>query len=51
MTSATFTKLSDGESLVHIEDNVRSKDVFIMEPTSHSDIDYLMELLFTTDTL
>lgn len=51
MTAATVTKFSDGETRVHIEDNVRGKDVFIVQPTSPPVNDHLMELLVIIDTL
>lgn len=51
MTAATVSKFSDGETNVHIEDNVRGKDVFIVQPTSPPVNDHLMELLVIIDTL
>lgn len=51
VTAAVVTKFSDGETRVHIEDNVRGKDVFIVQPTSPPVNDHLMELLVIIDTL
>lgn len=51
MTSAIVSKFSDGETRVAIEDNVRGKDVFIVQPTSPPVNDHLMELLVLIDTL
>lgn len=51
ITSAVVSKFSDGETRVHIEDNVRGKDVFIVQPTSPPVNDHLMELLVIIDTL
>eukprot|EP00177_Eucheuma_denticulatum_P002937 GFKZ01005279.1.p1 GENE.GFKZ01005279.1~~GFKZ01005279.1.p1 ORF type:complete len:371 (+),score=57.43 GFKZ01005279.1:337-1449(+) len=51
ITSALVTRFSDGETRVHIEDNVRGKDVFIVQPTSPPVNDHLMELLVIIDTL
>lgn len=51
MTAAIVSKFSDGETRVHIEDNVRGKDVFIVQPTSPPVNDHLMELLVIIDTL
>lgn len=51
LTSAIVSKFSDGETRVHIEDNVRGKDVFIVQPTSPPVNDHLMELLVIIDTL
>lgn len=51
MTDATVCKFSDGETRVSIEDNVRGKDVFIVQPTSPPVNDHLMELLVLIDTL
>lgn len=44
-------KFSDGELSVEIEDNVRGKDVFIVQSTSTPGNDHLMELLITIDAL
>lgn len=51
MTEATVSRFSDGETRVAIEDNVRGKDVFIVQPTSPPVNDHLMELLVIIDTL
>lgn len=51
MTVAEVSRFSDGETRVHIEDNVRGKDVFIVQPTSPPVNDHLMELLVIIDTL
>lgn len=51
MTSAVVGRFSDGETRVAIEDNVRGKDVFIVQPTSPPVNDHLMELLVIIDTL
>lgn len=51
ITSAIVDRFSDGETRVHIEDNVRGKDVFIVQPTSPPVNDHLMELLVIIDTL
>lgn len=51
MTTAVVSKFSDGETRVHIEDNIRGKDVFIVQPTSPPVNDHLMELLVIIDTL
>lgn len=51
LTTAVVGKFSDGETRVHIEDNVRGKDVFIVQPTSPPVNDHLMELLVIIDTL
>lgn len=51
MTAAKVSKFSDGETRVAIEDNVRGKDVFIVQPTSPPVNDHLMELLVIIDTL
>ncbi|MBY0405435.1 MAG: ribose-phosphate pyrophosphokinase [Cyanobacteria bacterium] len=46
---ATLGKFSDGESQVRIEENVRGKDIFIIQPTSSPTNDNLMELMFMID--
>ncbi len=42
-------RFSDGEVMVDIEENVRGKDVFIVQPTSAPTNDNLMELLVLAD--
>jgi len=44
-------KFSDGEVSVEIDDNVRGKDVFIIQPTCAPTNDNLMELLVLADCL
>lgn len=44
-------KFSDGEIFVSIKENVRGKDVFIVQPTSPPVNDNLMELCIIIDTL
>jgi ribose-phosphate pyrophosphokinase len=44
-------KFSDGELSVDIDDNVRGRDVFIIQSTSTPGNDHLMELLITIDAL
>ncbi len=51
MTNANVSQFSDGETRVSIEDNIRGKDVFIVQPTSPPVNDHLMELLVIIDTL
>ena len=51
MTNANVSQYSDGETRVSIEDNIRGKDVFIVQPTSPPVNDHLMELLVIIDTL
>ncbi len=40
---------SDGEIFVQIRENVRGKDVFLLQPTCHPVNQHLMELLIMTD--
>jgi len=47
----SITKFSDGEIGVKIEENVRGKDVFIVQPTCHPVNANLMELLIILDAL
>lgn len=42
-------RFSDGEVQVEIDDNVRGRDVFIVQPTSSPANDHLMELLIMVD--
>ncbi len=48
---AVVGRFSDGEIMVEIEDNVRGRDVFVVQPTSHPTNDHLMELLVMIDAL
>ena len=45
------TKFSDGESHVEILDNVRGRDIFVIQPTCAPTNDNLMELLIMVDAL
>ena len=46
---AGVSRFSDGEINVEIMDNVRGRDVFIVQPTSPPTNDHLMELLMMAD--
>jgi len=48
---ATVEKFSDGEIMVEILDNVRGKDVFIVQPTCMPTNDNLIELMVMTDAI
>ncbi len=48
---ATVGRFSDGEVMVEIDENVRGKDVFIIQPTCKPSNRNLMELLVMTDAL
>jgi ribose-phosphate pyrophosphokinase len=48
---ATVDRFSDGEIVVEIEENVRGRDVFIIQPTCSPANEYLMELLVMIDAL
>lgn len=48
---ATVGRFSDGEIVVEIEENVRGKDVFVIQPTSSPANEHLMELLVMIDAL
>ena len=45
LTKALVGRFSEGEIRVHIEENVRGKDVFIVQPTCRPANDNFMELL------
>jgi ribose-phosphate pyrophosphokinase len=47
--NARVGRFSDGEVQVEIDDNVRGRDVFIVQPTSSPANDHLMELLIMVD--
>ncbi len=46
-----LSRFSDGEILCEILENVRGKDVFIIQPTAHPCNDSLMELVLMADAL
>ena len=48
---ASVGRFSDGEISVEIQENVRDKDVFIIQPTCAPTDEYLMELLVMIDAL
>ena len=48
---STIEKFSDGEIMVEILDNVRGKDVFIVQPTCMPTNDNLMELMVMIDAV
>ena len=49
--NADVGKFSDGEISVEIKENVRGKDVFIIQPTCEPTNDSLMELLLMADAI
>ena len=48
---AVVGQFRDGEVQVELEDNVRGRDVFVVQPTSAPTNDHLMELLVMIDAL
>ncbi len=48
---ATVGRFSDGEIVVEIEENVRGRDVFVIQPTCSPADEHLMELLVMIDAL
>lgn len=48
---ASVGRFSDGEVAVEIEENVRGKEVFVVQPTNAPSNDNLMELLVIVDAL
>ncbi len=48
---ATVGRFSDGEILVEIGENVRGRDIFIIQPTCAPTNDHLMELLVMADAM
>ncbi len=48
---ATVGRFSDGEVTVEIEENVRDKDVFVIQPTCAPTNEHLIELLVMIDAL
>ncbi len=51
MGQADLTRFSDGEIFVKIHENVRSADVYVVQPTCSPVNDHLMELLVMVDAL
>jgi ribose-phosphate pyrophosphokinase len=51
MGNATVGQFSDGEIAVEINENVRGKDVFILQSTCAPTNDNLMELILMVDAL
>jgi ribose-phosphate pyrophosphokinase len=48
---ADLTRFSDGEIFVRVNDNVRSADVYVVQPTCSPVNDHIMELLVMVDSL
>ncbi len=48
---ASVGQFSDGETMVEIQENVRGRDVFVVQPTCEPTNDTLMELLVMIDAL
>src|SRR6478672_7836315 len=46
---ATISSFPDGETYVKIEENIRGRDVFIVQPTCPPTNQHLMELLIMVD--
>jgi len=49
--NASVGQFSDGETMVEIQENVRGRDVFVVQPTCEPTNDNLMELLVMIDAL
>ena len=49
--ASTVSKFSDGEIMVKINESVRGRDVFIVQPTNAPSDTNLMELMIMTDAL
>lgn len=49
--NASIDKFSDGEISVELNENVRGKDVFIIQPTCSPANDHILELLLIADAL
>src|SRR3546814_19184241 len=47
----TVGRFSDGEVMVEINENVRGKDVFVLQPTCAPTNDNLMEIMVMIDAL
>ena len=49
ITEMLVSRFSEGEIRVQIKENIRGKDVFVIQPTSQPTNDSLMELLIIAD--
>ncbi|MCL4110003.1 UNVERIFIED_CONTAM: hypothetical protein GTU68_038220 [Idotea baltica] len=49
--NCTVSKFSDGEAHIEILENVRGRDVFVLQPTCAPTNDHLMEMLIMVDAL
>ena len=49
LSQAEVRKFSDGETYVEIGENVRGKDIFVIQPTSTPVNDHLLELVLMAD--
>ena len=49
--AATVSKFSDGEIMVRINESVRGRDVFLVQPTNAPSDTNLMELMVMADAL
>ena len=49
--NVTIKHFSDGEIFIQIDENVRGRDVFVLQPISSPANDHLMELLIMVDAL
>jgi ribose-phosphate pyrophosphokinase len=49
--NATVDNFSDGEILVEINENVRGRDIFIIQPTCAPTNEHLMEMIVMTDAM
>ncbi len=51
ISESVVERFSDGEIWVEIKENVRGRDVFVIQPTSHPANEHMMELLIMIDAL
>ncbi|MBF0428961.1 MAG: ribose-phosphate pyrophosphokinase [Magnetococcales bacterium] len=51
LSNATVRRFADGEIFIQINENVRGRDVFVVQPTSNPTNDHIMELLIMVDAL
>ena len=49
LSSADVTKFPDGETFVRINENIRGRDIFLIQPTCQPTNESIMELLIMTD--
>ena len=51
MGMSTISRFPDGETFIKLDEDVRGRDIFVVQSVVHSPNDYLMELLIYLDCI